>query len=175
MKKLLLILGLLLLLTACESPVVNTTPGDPAVEKVFAPHPFYIADLSMDEDGGYLLTQSLVTMLSEEEATCVNSTDEDDVKLKCNPNGFLIVEGDAQLQTVIPAETPVYISNIPRGAHPEEGRGTDVITFEQLIARFEINPDFFAVTPFELEYGTVTVDGQEMTDQITAIKEIYIP
>ena len=104
MKKFLLALSLVTLLAGCESPVTNTTPGDvedeahfeETSEKVMAPQPFYITDLSMDEDGDYLLTQNPVRWLSEEEGTCRTNgspAGEDAALPECNPNGFLIIEG----------------------------------------------------------------------------------
>lgn len=195
MKKLLLTLTVLTLLAACEAPVTNTTPGDvedeahfeESSEKVMAPQPFYIAGLSLNEDGTYRLTQQHVTWLSESEGTCVAPSPETenikqpDVEMPvCNPNGFLIIEDDFQLIIEdIPASTPVHAINL--GAVVDyvdvevQEDGSVTLSMADLLDSFGRDSDFFAVTPFELEYGTVTVDGQEMSDQVSAIKEIYIP
>lgn len=180
MKKFLLALSLITLLAGCEEPVVNSTPGDPAVEKVFAPQMFYIADLGISEEGGYLLTQNIVTWLSESEGTCQTNgdvTDENSTIPMCNPNGFLIVKGDVRMQVVVPAETPVYVRNAANimGLETAEEDGSYKTTLADLQTAMVENPEFFEVTPFQLSYGTVTVDGQEMSDQVSALNEIYIP
>ncbi len=186
MKKLLLALSLLTLLAGCEEPVVNSTPGDPEDEKMFAPTPFYILDLDINEThvngGDYILTVDPVEWLSESEGTCRNSaevTDEASSIPQCNPNGFLIVNDDTEnkVQYYILEQTSVYVNNVIFSSHPETKTldGVETITFEELMISLEDSPDFFAVTPFEVEYGTITVDGVEMSDQVTSIKEIYIP
>lgn len=190
MKKIILALSLLTLLAGCEEPVANTTPGDVEDEahfeetsqKVMEPQPFYITALYRENET-YTMEQTPVMWLSEAEGTCRNYSEyleEESSTPSCNPNGFLLVESDVRLISQdIQAETKVYIKNLASmlGLDSTEAdqEGNYEITLEELVAAFEEYPDFFAVTPFELEFGTVTVDGIEMSDQITAIKEIYIP
>lgn len=189
MKKLLLILGLsLLMLTACEKTVVNSTPGDPAFEKVFVPKPFYIQDISVNEgdvhEGGYFLIADPVEWLSESEGTCINGADSviqpnELPPAFCNPNGFLIVNDSTTdtLQYWISEETPIFVNNVIFTSHPKTKTvaGIDTMTVKELAMAFERSSDFFQFTPFEVEFGTITVGGIEMSDQIAAIKEIYIP
>lgn len=188
MKKLLLAFGLFtLLLTAClqveeiQVPPEKETPVEETSEKVMEPQMFYITNIYIEE-GKTMLARSMVRWLSESEGSCRNYSDNSEEKAvlpQCNPNGFLIVEGDVGLISDIPAETLVSIINLApfmvlNSALADE-EGYYQITLDELMTAFEENPDFFEVTPFILEYGTVTVDGVEMSDQVTALKEIYIP
>ena len=191
MKKLFLLFGFALLLVGCEetAPVVEIPSEDLVIEepseKVMAPQPFYIADIYVS-DGGInkgeqYLEADPVVWLSASDGECTNMHDSEATGLpECNPNGFLIVNerNSDIIHYWIPEGTPVYAQNLTVRLGMEYVGPTEegtLISFEDLLTAFENTPDFFEGTPFELEYGTVMVDGQEMSDQIISIKERYIP
>jgi len=183
MKKFLLALTVLSLLAGCsESTPVVETPTEETSQKVMAPQPFYITALYMENDA-YTMNQTFVNWLSESEGSCRTNgevTYEGSSIPECNPNGFLLMEGDVGLISQnIPVETKVYVKNLGTvlalDSTEMDEEGNFEITLEELMTAFEDNPEFFEVTPFEVEFGTVVVDGQEMSDQISAINEIYIP
>lgn len=175
MKKALIAFGLLLLLTACEEPVVEVTTS----QKVMAPTPFYITEVTVVDSEQMINADPIMWLDSPDGCTIPGTTGEQELP-ECNPNGFLIVNETSEdtVYYVIPKDTPVYIENLAPllgMENAEVGDGKEMISFEGLLAAFEANPEFFEVTPFELEYGTGMEDGQERSDMILAIKEIYIP
>lgn len=193
MKKILLTLTVLTLLAGCEesAPVVETPIEEPTEEtsqKVMAPQPFYIISVTTDGRmaGGNEINTDPVAWLSMTDGTCLTRSPDTEGKSEeelgmpvCNPNGFLIINesSDDTAGYMIADDTPVYVQNLATVLGMDFA-GTEVgtlITFEQLTKAFEENPEFFETTPFIFEFGTVTVDGLEMSDQVSAIKEIYIP
>lgn len=182
MKKFLLALTLISLLAACENTqsVEEETPPEESSAKVMAPQPFYIKNL-YEEDGQHMIDRLTVAWLSESDGTCENEADsKDNSSLStCNPNGFLIIEGDSELIHDLPKETRIYVNNLGSilglDAAEADEEGNYEITFEVLMMAFQDEPEFFEVTPFELGYGTMMVDGVERPDAITVLKEIYIP
>lgn len=151
MKETLFTFGLsTLLLTACLG-IEQETPTEETSQKVMAPQPFYITDVWMDgpADEKYIKVDEVAA--SE--------------------------ENNEDIQYWIPPETLIYTTNFGTEVISFEStsEGTHVVDFEQLMSLFEKYPDYFATALFELEFGTVTVDGVEMTDQIISLKEIYLP
>ncbi len=165
-----------------DDTVLEMTQVEPVSNaKVMAPQPFYITEVTVVDSEQMITADPVIWLSSPDGCTTPGTTGEHDLP-ECNPNGFLIVNesSEDEMFYVIPKDTPVYAENLlpllgMTNAEVGDGAEAEAISFEDLLAAFENNPEFFAGTPFELEYGTGMVDGQERSDMILAIKEIYIP
>ncbi len=138
---------------------------------------FYISSPMISDggltDGELFLTLDSINWLTQD-VTCATpgiEVSEDAIQLPlCNPNGFLILNEftEGRILDVSPDVT-VYTTNF--GTVPE---ATYEISFEELVAAYEANKDYFIVAPFEIGTETLEADGTEY-EIVTSIQEKYIP